>query len=179
MESITETKIGNYCVEYINKYCHEHSCGSCIFRGDDWEACEASDLQSKTFDEVVNLARRIVFDEVGDNKDAIPDQTAKADAGKPDLTLVPWQIVWDIAEVRMYGVRKYVDPDNWKRVELQRYKAALMRHLLKYLDDPDSVDEESGIEHWKHAACNMSFICELEHKRQRNECKRENGEIQR
>ena len=173
MDPITETKIGNDCVEYIEKYCRERvnssSCGSCIFRGDDWEFCEAHDPQSKTFDEVVNLAQRIIIAEAGDHKDTIPDQTAKADAGKPDLTLVPWQIVWDIAEVRMYGVRKYVDPDNWKRVQLQRYKAALMRHLLKYLDDPDSVDEESGIQHWKHAACNMSFICAMEKERRQSE----------
>lgn len=169
MEPITETKIGNDCVEYIEKYCHEHSCGSCIFRGDDWEPCDASDLQGKTFDEVVKLAQRIILVEADDHKNAIPDQTAKADAGKPDLTLVPWQIVWDIAEVRMYGVKKYADPDNWKRVELQRYKAALMRHLLKYMDDPDSVDEESGIPHWKHAACNLSFICAMEEKRRQSE----------
>ena len=99
------------------------------------------------------------------------DQNAKADAGKPDLTLVPRQIIWDIAEVRGYGVQKYPNggPENWRQVEIQRYRAALLRHLLKYLDDPDGVDEESGIEHWKHAACNMSFICALEHERQRNE----------
>lgn len=171
MEPITETKIGNDCVEYIEKYCHEHSCGSCIFRGDDWEPCDASDLQSKTFDEVVKLAQRIILVEADDHKDTIPDQTAKADAGKPDLTLVPWQIVWDIAEVRMYGNAKYPEggSDNWKKVGIERFRAALMRHLLKYLDDPDGVDEESGIEHWKHAACNMSFICALEHERQRNE----------
>lgn len=169
MELITETKIGNDCVEYIKKYCREHSCGSCLFRGDDWEPCEASGLPCKTLDEVVKLAQRIIIAEADDHKDTIPDQTAKADAGKPDLTLVPWQIVWDIAEVRMYGVQKYVDPDNWKRVGIQRYKAALMRHWLKYLDDPDSVDEESGIEHWKHAACNMAFICAMEEKRRQSE----------
>ena len=33
------------------------------------------------------------------------DQTAKADAGKARLSLVPTQIIWDIAEVREYGNR--------------------------------------------------------------------------
>ena len=88
---------------------------------------------------------------------------------------MPRQIIRDIAEVRGFGVMKYSDPENWRRVEIERYRDALMRHLLAYLDDPDSVDEESGIQHWKHAACNLSFICELEHERQRNECKRENN----
>lgn len=35
------------------------------------------------------------------------DQNAKADAGKLQLSLVPTQIVKDIAEVRMYGNLKY------------------------------------------------------------------------
>ena len=90
------------------------------------------------------------------------DQTAKSDAGKLQLTLVPTQIIRDIAEVREYGVKKYADSENWKRVELERYRDALYRHLLEYLDDHNGVDEESGIPHYKHIACNMAFICELE-----------------
>jgi hypothetical protein len=90
------------------------------------------------------------------------DQTAKADAGKLQITLVPTQIIRDIAEVRMYGNHKYHDPNNWKQVEVERYRDALCRHLLAYLDDPKSVDEESGIPHYKHMACNMAFLCEME-----------------
>ena len=91
------------------------------------------------------------------------DQKAKADAGKPQLTLVPRQIIWDIAEVREYGNQKYGDPDNWKEVEVQRYRDALLRHLLRYLDDPESRDPESGLSHLAHAATNMAFLCEMEH----------------
>lgn len=90
------------------------------------------------------------------------DQTAKADAGKLKLSLVPTQIIRDIAEVREYGNNKYGDADNWKTVEPERYRDALFRHLLAYLDDPDGVDEESGIKHYKHMACNMAFLCEME-----------------
>lgn len=88
-------------------------------------------------------------------------QTAKADAGKLELDLVPLQIVEDIAEVRMYGNRKYGDPDNWKTVKLRRYINALFRHFLAFLRDPDGIDKESGIPHYKHMACNMAFICEM------------------
>ena len=90
------------------------------------------------------------------------NQTAKADAGKLQITLVPTQIIKDIAEVRMYGNAKYHDPNNWKQVEVQRYRDALCRHLLEYIKDPKSVDAESGIPHYKHMACNMAFICEME-----------------
>ena len=93
------------------------------------------------------------------------DQTAKADAGKLDLTLVPRQIIWDIAEVRMYGNQKYGDPDNWKQVEPERYRAAAFRHFLAYLDNPSGKDEESGLSHLAHLACNIAFLCEMEKQR--------------
>lgn len=90
------------------------------------------------------------------------NQTVKADAGKPKLTLVPHQILYDISEVREYGIKKYGDPENWKKVEKQRYRDAAFRHFLSYLRDPDGVDEESGIIHLKHLACNIAFLCEME-----------------
>lgn len=100
---------------------------------------------------------------------------AKHDEGKPQIHLVPPQIIWDIAEVRMYGNAKYGDPNNWKAVEKWRYVDALLRHLLLYLEDPDGVDRESGIKHYKHAACNMAFICDME---AREHVLNEEGEIQ-
>lgn len=43
------------------------------------------------------------------------DQMAKNDAGKLQLTLVPRQMIRDVAEVRMYGNAKYPEggPENW------------------------------------------------------------------
>lgn len=91
------------------------------------------------------------------------DQYAKADRGKLELTLVPRQIIREIARVRMYGTAKYHnDPDNWKTVEKQRYKDAAFRHFLAYLDDPAGVDKESGLPHLSHLACNIAFLCEME-----------------
>ena len=90
------------------------------------------------------------------------DQTAKADAGKLQLTLVPTSIIKKIAKVRMYGTNKYKDPNNWKRVEKERYKDATYRHFLAYLEDENSIDEESGLEHLWHLACNIAFLCEME-----------------
>ena len=92
------------------------------------------------------------------------DQVAKADSGKPRLTLVPTQIIFDIAKVREYGNKKYPEggPDNWKQVEVQRYRDAAFRHFIAYLNDPKVADEESGISHLSHLACNIAFLCELE-----------------
>jgi hypothetical protein len=91
---------------------------------------------------------------------------AKADAGKLQIHMVPMQIVRDIAEVRMYGTKKYGDENNWRKVELMRYVDALLRHTLAFVEDIYSVDEESGIPHYKHMACNQSFISELMRERE-------------
>ena len=90
------------------------------------------------------------------------NQTAKADDGKPRLTLVPRRIIWDVAEIREYGNRKYSDPENWRTVEPERYRDAMMRHMRAYLDDPKGVDEESGLPHLWHLCCNAAFLCEME-----------------
>lgn len=91
-----------------------------------------------------------------------PDRTAKADGGKPRPTLVPPSLMEAVTAVREYGCSKYHDPDNWKRVEPQRYRDAAYRHWLEYLKDPHSVDEESGLPHLWHLACNVAFLIELE-----------------
>lgn len=88
-------------------------------------------------------------------------QEAKADAGKPRLSLVPTQIIYDIARVREYGDKKYGSTDNWKTVEAQRYVDAMYRHFLCFVEDPLSVDEESGLPHLWHLECNAAFLSEM------------------
>ena len=90
------------------------------------------------------------------------DQTAKADAGKIRPTLVPTEAIRAIAVIRGYGTKKYKEEDNWKRVEPQRYRDAMYRHLLAYVDDPHGLDEESGYPHLWHLITNAAFLCELE-----------------
>lgn len=92
----------------------------------------------------------------------VMDQHAKADAGKPRLSLVPSEIIRCIARVREYGNTKYGDPENWRTVEPARYRDAMYRHLLDYIDDPQGVDAESGLPHLWHLCCNAAFLCEME-----------------
>lgn len=90
------------------------------------------------------------------------DQTIKADAGKLRLTLVPRQIIRDVARVREYGTNKYGSAEAWEKVDVVRYRDAAFRHFLAYLDDPAGMDDESGLPHLWHLACNIAFLCELE-----------------
>ena len=86
----------------------------------------------------------------------------KQDKGKPRLDLVPPGIIEAVGIIRTYGVQKYGENTNWEKVEIERYRAAMMRHLVKYLRNPRGLDEESGLPHLWHLACNIAFLCELE-----------------
>ena len=90
------------------------------------------------------------------------DQSAKADKGKLELSLVNPELVKAVAEVRMYGTEKYGDSENWRKVEPKRYVDALYRHLLAYIEG-NEVDEESGLSHLAHMACNISFLLDEEY----------------
>lgn len=88
-------------------------------------------------------------------------QSAKADAGKPQLSLVPTEIIYEIEKVRSYGTKKYKDPDNWKKVEIERYHQALLRHTLAVWNDIQARDKESGLLHLSHIATNVAFLLEM------------------
>lgn len=88
----------------------------------------------------------------------------KNDDGKPVLTLVPREMIWAIALIRMYGLKKYPETGEhgWKNLDMDRIRNAAYRHFMLYLDDPDGVDAESGFPHLWHLACNVAFLCERE-----------------
>ncbi len=119
----------------------------------------------KSFDKPIEeeILKEQVQDFMGIVKETT-DYHAKQDYGKAKLSLVPRRIIWDVAAIREYGNNKYPDggPDNWRGVEPERYRDAAYRHFLGYLDDPRSVDSESGFPHLWHLACNIAFLCEME-----------------
>ena len=89
------------------------------------------------------------------------NQQAKADAGKPHPSYVPVSLINAVMAVREYGNQKYHDPDNWKRVEPERYHQAMLRHILAAWNDPYKIDPESGLPHIAHVATNIAFLLEF------------------
>jgi hypothetical protein len=81
----------------------------------------------------------------------------KADIGKLRYSLLPPSI-WQVIRVLEYGARKYA-PDNWKKVPdaETRYFDALHRHLAAWRAG-EVNDEESGLPHIAHVACNALFL---------------------
>ena len=108
-------------------------------------------------EELFLLERKVHWD----SESAMNKQEAKADAGKPRPTLVPVSLIEAVASIREYGVAKYHDPDNWKKVEPQRYKDAAYRHWLAYIKG-EKLDPESGLPHLHHCVCNLAFLIDME-----------------
>ena len=103
------------------------------------------------------------FQTSGNEPDPAPNPH-KDDDGKPPISLVPTGIIWEIAKVREYGLRKYPDTgrEGWRSISKQRIRDAMLRHCLKYVEDPEGLDEESGLSHLSHLATNTAFLIEME-----------------
>ena len=138
-------------------------CVKCPLYDEAKDKCEGSDFAICTGREDAweAIARWQEANDAQPSDAAPPSQRVKADAGKVQLTLCPTEIIKAIARVRMYGTAKYGDRDNWQMVEAQRYRDAAYRHWLAYLGDPCGVDEESGLPHLWHLACDIAFLIEF------------------
>ena len=81
----------------------------------------------------------------------------KADSGKLRWSLMPFEQLKQVVSVLMKGAEKY-SPDNWKKCDdIERYKDALMRHVVAYVSG-DKIDKEFGFSHLAHAICNCLFL---------------------
>ena len=95
------------------------------------------------------------------NNDQQSTVDPKQDKGKPHPSYVPVELIKEVMAIREMGTAKYGSPDNWKKVSIERYHDAMLRHVLACWEDPFSVDDESGMLHLSHIACNVAFMLAL------------------
>ena len=153
-------------IDALSDYCANRDCdGRCMI----YDICNSEENITRPFQLYSDESLAVAVDRIRwtlkETVITIDDsQKAKADYGKEQLTLVPRRIIHDVCAIRMYGNQKYPEggPDNWKKVEKERYRDAAYRHFLAYLDDPQGKDAESGFPHLWHLACNIAFLCEFE-----------------
>ncbi len=100
-----------------------------------------------------------------ESKEHSVDYSIKADKGKYRPTLCHQITIQAVSCVREHGASIYGGTETWKRVEEQRYKDALYRHWLAYLENPDGIDAESGLPILWHVACNVDFLLEMQRER--------------
>jgi hypothetical protein len=83
----------------------------------------------------------------------------KFDGGKTRVSLVDPDYILGTAKILTFGADKY-EAGSWKKLppaQIYRYKDALMRHILAYLDG-ENIDPDSGESHLYHASCNLMFL---------------------
>lgn len=150
--------------EYLKNYCESRKCEcDCVLEEVDNAWCKLTENIETLCEQEINDS----FEKVWPNDERTQLVTenagneAKADSGKPRPTLVPISLVEAVMQIREYGCKKYHDPENWRKVEPQRYRDAMCRHLMAYLKG-NELDDESGMPHLWHAACNIAFLIEME-----------------
>lgn len=76
--------------------------------------------------------------------------------------LLPLEEIEDIVKVYTAGSKKYSD-NSWQNLEngYQRYKAAMLRHLLEY-EKGNKIDEETGCMHLAQCAWNCIAMLYLD-----------------
>jgi len=90
----------------------------------------------------------------------------KIEEGKPKLSLIYKSFMDETAKVRMYGLTKYPDQENWRTTLTSEHYDALLRHVFAakayFLNETsgEKLDKSSGLSHLAHAACNIMFLIE-------------------
>ena len=84
----------------------------------------------------------------------------KNDSGKLQWSLMPFIELEEVVRVLMNGAKTY-SPDNWKKCDdVNRYKDALMRHVVSYVkgETYDTGKDGDGLHHLAHAVCDCLFL---------------------
>lgn len=104
-------------------------------------------IKDKVFNNTLNLDK------------LMKTEAVKADVGKPDWSLVPFEALEGMVRVLEFGANKY-SRNNWTSnggFSYRRVITACVRHIFAYLRGEDN-DPESGLSHIHHAQCNLLFI---------------------
>lgn len=82
----------------------------------------------------------------------------RTDKGKAPVGLIAPEMWWALADVLKFGADKY-EARGWENNPMpwMRSWASAMRHMLKWEEGEDK-DQESGLSHLDHAACNLMFL---------------------
>lgn len=94
----------------------------------------------------------------------------KFDENKLKYSLIPPEVLEELAKVFTYGANKY-EINNWKKVDNKtRYVDALYRHMEAWRKG-EKVDKESKLMHLSHAMTNIAFLIYFELKEKENKIK--------
>lgn len=81
----------------------------------------------------------------------------KYDDLKPDLSLIPTDALWGMAEALTYGAKKYSKHNFREGINYSRLVAACMRHLTVW-NEGKEFDDESKLNHIDHAMASLAML---------------------
>ena len=131
-------------------FCARISCSECPING-------RGNCSTWVNSNPYEAARLMGYEVIEDNQPE-SNHEAKSDGGKPRPSLVPPALIRGVDAIREFGTARYGSPENWRKVEPQRYWDALLRHVLAAWDNWKAVDPESGMPHLWHIATNAAFL---------------------
>lgn len=77
----------------------------------------------------------------------------KFDEGKADLSLIPYEVLEEVAKVLMHGARVY-SRYNWQNgISYTRLDSAGLRHRGKFMDLHQTLDEDPSCPTCKNPTC--------------------------
>jgi len=89
---------------------------------------------------------------------------SRKNSGKTPLELISPVLLEGVGEVLAAGAIKY-EEHNWRRgMKWSIVLGSMLRHISKWMSPFHSdFDEETGLNHLHHAACNIMFLMEYNH----------------
>lgn len=82
----------------------------------------------------------------------------KFDSGKPDMTDIPLEAMWQMGAAFTYGQKKYGKNNYRGGMQVSRQLAAAIRHIYQHLSG-ETIDPESGLSHLGHALASIAMAC--------------------
>lgn len=95
---------------------------------------------------------------------SVDGKGSRKNEGKTPLELISPILLEGVGEVLAAGAKKY-EEHNWRRgMKWSIVLGSMLRHISKWISPIHSdFDEETGLNHLNHAACNIMFLMEYEH----------------
>jgi len=103
-------------------------------------------------------AKKRSFYAEGDVNSTAKGSGARANRGKPALSLVPLHLFAGAARVFMGGKLKYAEWNWAKGMKWSTPMDCLLRHLFKWWYFGEETDPESGEHHLDYAICNLVML---------------------
>lgn len=91
------------------------------------------------------------------NQPLVKSEGVKFDNGKPDMTDIPLEAMWEMGKAFTYGQKKYGKNNYRNGMLISRQLAAAVRHIYQHLDGETVDPETNSTTHLGHALASIAM----------------------